>query len=153
MGSKNALFLGVFASMFLHIGGVFATSCPSGFDDVTNDYPATFYAKNNGFCPSGYEPYTAPSTLSFSFSGMVLDDAPDLCGADSHYVNGECVAYATENCESGYYSDSTNGVAFYGKNGNFCPSGYEPYTAPSTLVFLFNGLVLSDAPTVCATGH
>ena len=130
-----------------------AATCPSGFNDVTNDYPATFYSKNDGFCPSGYEPYTAPSTLSFKFTGMVIDNAPDLCGDGSHYVNGECVAYATENCPSGSYKNEGGSATFYGKSGNFCPNGYEPYTAPSTLSFIFNGLILDNAPTVCATGH
>ena len=144
---------GIFLVLILFTNVSFAVTCPSGFDDVTANYASAFYGKDGDTCPSGYEPYTAPSTLSFTFSGLVLPTAPTTCGAGSHYVNGECVAYATENCDSGFYKDAQAGAAFYGKDGDTCPSGYEPYTAPSALRFVFNGLVMASAPTVCASGH
>ena len=143
----------IFLAIILVSEAAFAASCPSGFDDVTSIYPETFYGKNGDFCPNGYEPYTAPSTLSFEFNGLVLNNAPTLCGSDSHYVNGECVAYAQENCPSNFYRNSENGTTFYGKNGDTCPSGYEPYTYGSNLSFIFNGLILANAPTLCASGY
>lgn len=146
-------FSGVFLIFFLLIEDVFAATCPSGFDDVTNIYPATFYSKNGDFCPSGYEPYTAPATLSFKFNGLILDNAPTICGSDSHYVDGECVPYAQENCNSGFYKNTENSATFYSKNGNLCPTGYEPYTYGINVSFVFNGLILSTVPTVCASGH
>ena len=143
----------VFWATNLLATAAFAVACPSGFDDVTSDFPATFYGKNGDFCPNGYEPYSAPSTLWFKFNGLVLDNGPMLCGSGSHYVNGECVAYAQENCDSGFYKNTENSATFYGKNGDLCPSGYEPYTPGSNLEFIFNGLVLANAPTVCASGY
>lgn len=143
----------LFLLIFVCIGDAFAATCPSGYVDVTSNYPTTFSGKNGDFCPGGYEPYTAPSTLNFKFTGLVLDSAPDLCGADSHYVNGECVAYAQENCPNNFYKDSTTASTFSGKNGDLCPSGYEAYTHGSNLSFIFNGLILANAKTVCASGH
>lgn len=146
------IFSGFLAFLVL-FGTASAATCPSGFDDVSTNYATTFYAKDNGVCPDGYETYTAPSTLSFSFGGMILPTEPTLCGADAHYVNGECVAYATENCPSGFYKNPENGVTFYAKNNNICPDGYEIYTHGDNLSFIFNGIIIGSEKTLCASGH
>ena len=144
-----------FLLVLLVFGNAIAGTCPSGFDDVTTKYPTTFYAKNlDGLCPAGYESYTAPSTFDFTFNGLVLGTAPTVCDSDSHYENGTCVQNTPENCDSGFYRNSVNGATFYSKNkDNLCPTGYEAYTYGNNMTFIFNGLILSSAPTVCATGH
>ena len=142
-----------FLPIFLLINGAFAASCPSGYGDVSADYASTFYSRDSGTCPAGYEPYSAPTMLSFSFDGLILDSAPTLCGAGYHYVDGDCVAYTNGNCQSNFFQDSENEDTFYSRDGNVCPAGYEPYSHGSNLTFLFNGLILGSAPTVCASGH
>ena len=145
--------LSIFLIFFLLVENASAATCPSGFDDVTNIYPATFYSKNGDLCPTGYEPFSAPDTMTFKFNGLILDNAPTICGSDSHYVDGECVPYTQENCANGFYKNAENSATFYSKNGNLCPTGYEPYTYGTNVSFVFNGLILDNAPTVCASGH
>ena len=145
--------LGIFLLTFLLVGDGLAMTCPSGYDAVSSTYSGTFYAKSNGSCPSGFTSYTAPSSMVFEFNGLLLDSGPTTCDADSHYVNGSCVPYTTGNCASGEYSGASDDATFYAKTNGSCPSGYSSYTAPSSLSFIFNGLLLATAPTVCASGH
>ena len=145
--------LGSFFVVLLIANTAFSATCPSGFNDVTSIYPETFYSKNGDFCPSGYEPYSAPPTLSFRFNGLILENPPTVCGSDAHYVSGECIPYAQENCPNDFYRVSENSATFYSKNGDYCPTGYEVYTYGDNMTFVFNGLILSNAPTVCASGR
>lgn len=140
-----------FAVLFV-VNAAFSASCPAGFRDVTSNYPATFYSKNGDLCPTGYEPFSAPDTMVFKFNGLVLSDAPTPCSS-GHYENGTCVPNAQDNCASGFYKNVAYQATFYSKNGGLCPTGYEPYTHDNGVSFIFNGLVLSNAPTVCASGY
>lgn len=148
-------FLGAFLLIFLLIGNGFAATCPSGYDDVTNDFPLVFYSKSGASCPSGYESYTAPNDLSFEFTGMLLDTSPTLCGSGSHYVNGSCVSYTSDNCDSGYYNNPEGSAIFSSKGNSLCPSGYDNFTynSNSGLSFVFGGILLANAPTLCSSGY
>ena len=127
--------------------------CPSGYSDVTALYAQTFSPKSRGVCPSGYESYTAPSVIDIKFNGILLETAPTVCDADSHYENGVCTPNTQGNCSSGFFTYSSDDSTFFPKVNNSCPTGYGAYTAPSVLDIRFNGVLLPTAPTVCSTGH
>lgn len=55
-------------------------------------------------------------------------------------------------CPAGY-NDVTSMYpeTFFPKSRGVCPSGYESYTAPSVMDITFNGVLLSNPPTVCGS--
>ena len=82
------------------------------------------------------------------------DDMPeDIRFIPIRNENGECVAFVTGNCPSSFNRNATNDTTFYAKDNGICPAESVNYTYGDNLHFIFNGLILSSAPTVCATGH
>ena len=149
-------FLLGFLLIFCIISDAASVSCPSGYTDITSAYGDTFDYNYGTNCPDGYEPYDAPDSFLFYFSGRRSETAPTTCSFGYHRVNGECVAYESTGCPSStYYRLDGNEATFYHTNadGATCPSGYVSYDAPASLWFKFGGTRISNPPTVCATGY
>lgn len=131
-------------------------SCDTGYIEFENN-PSTFIGAYENKCQiSTYKKTLVPDTLiALRYSGILSGDETLLCTNGYSSNNSTCTSYATHDCESGYYEQTSNHETFIGVYDNKCAiATYKKKSVPNTTVVLtYRGVVSGTETLLCSNGY